>query len=106
MDIETGEVLAMASAPTYDPAEFLGGISTQAWEALTDEASEYPLNNRAVMGRLSAGVDLQGHQGLAGLESGAVAANQTFVATGVGPRWASSGPSGAGTIRDTARRAS
>lgn len=88
VDIETGEVLAMASAPTYDPAEFLGGISTQAWEALTDEASEYPLNNRAVMAAYPPASTFKVITGLAGLESGAVAANQTFVCNG---RWTEMG---------------
>ena len=31
MDVNTGEVLAMASYPNYNPADFVGGISTEAW---------------------------------------------------------------------------
>lgn len=29
LDVDTGEVLAMASHPTYDPAEFVGGVSPE-----------------------------------------------------------------------------
>ncbi|HEU4648262.1 MAG TPA: penicillin-binding protein 2 [Gemmatimonadales bacterium] len=45
-----GEVLAMYSAPTFDPNEFVGGISPATWRALnTDEAR--PLLNRAIQAR-------------------------------------------------------
>ncbi|HXE58558.1 MAG TPA: penicillin-binding protein 2 [Gemmatimonadales bacterium] len=46
----TGEVLALYSAPTYDPNVFIGGIPAAEWRALnTDEAR--PLLNRAVQVR-------------------------------------------------------
>jgi penicillin-binding protein 2 len=45
-----GEVLALYSAPTFDPNEFVGGISPTTWRALnTDEAR--PLLNRALQAR-------------------------------------------------------
>ncbi|HEU4649264.1 MAG TPA: penicillin-binding protein 2 [Gemmatimonadales bacterium] len=45
-----GEVLALYSAPTFDPNEFVGGISSTTWRALnTDEAR--PLLNRAIQAR-------------------------------------------------------
>lgn len=45
-----GEVLALYSAPTFDPNEFVGGISSTTWRALnTDEAR--PLLNRALQAR-------------------------------------------------------
>jgi len=50
LDVKTGEVLAMASNPTYDPGLFIGGISTSDWKELNEPANGYPLNNRALMG--------------------------------------------------------
>jgi penicillin-binding protein 2 len=45
-----GEVLALYSAPSYDPNAFVGGINPQVWRALnTDEAR--PLLNRAIQAR-------------------------------------------------------
>ena len=38
IDVETGEVPAMASYPSYDPSAFVGGVSTDYWTALQDEA--------------------------------------------------------------------
>ncbi|MCX8006786.1 MAG: penicillin-binding protein 2 [Coriobacteriia bacterium] len=70
LDVKTGEVLAMASAPSYDPAVFLGGISQSEWKALTDPSREYPLNNRAVMGAYPPASTFKAVTGLAGLEAG------------------------------------
>ncbi|MDD5660136.1 MAG: penicillin-binding protein 2 [Actinomycetota bacterium] len=50
LDAKTGEVLSMASYPTYDPGAFIGGISTLDWEQLNDPENNFPLNNRAIMG--------------------------------------------------------
>lgn len=49
LDPEDGGVLALYSAPTYDPNVFVGGIDDAAWESLrTDERN--PLYDRAVLG--------------------------------------------------------
>ncbi|MDO8963045.1 MAG: penicillin-binding protein 2, partial [Coriobacteriia bacterium] len=49
LDVRTGAVIAMASAPTYDPSLFLNGIKDEDWKSLTATSSEFPLTNRAVM---------------------------------------------------------
>ncbi|WP_052851026.1 penicillin-binding protein 2 [Streptomyces avicenniae] len=51
LENDTGRVVAMASAPDYDPNVWVGGISTDDYSRLTDENSEYPLLNRAIMGQ-------------------------------------------------------
>ncbi|MFN0179698.1 MAG: penicillin-binding protein 2 [Gemmatimonadales bacterium] len=49
-----GEVLALYSAPTFDPNEFISGITGRRWAALnTDEAK--PLFNRATRGAFPPG---------------------------------------------------
>lgn len=88
VDIQTGEVLAMASAPTYDPAAFLGGISTAEWEALTAKGSEYPLNNRAIMAAYPPASTFKVITGTAGLEAGITYENKTYRCTG---RWTDMG---------------
>ena len=70
LDANTGEVIAMASAPTYDPAEFIGGVSSDTWERLVDEDNEYPLSNRCIAGLYPAASTFKGFTGLAGLEYG------------------------------------
>ena len=51
---QTGEILAMASAPGYDPNQFAGGIGTSDWRALLENDLR-PLNNRAVQGQYPPG---------------------------------------------------
>ncbi|MCP4086476.1 MAG: penicillin-binding protein 2 [Actinomycetia bacterium] len=48
LDPRTGAVLAIASFPTYDPTEFLFGISQARFEELRDEDNHAPLINRAI----------------------------------------------------------
>jgi penicillin-binding protein 2 len=55
MDPNTGRILAAASYPTYDPAMFIGGISTADYKRLTDPAAGTPLLNRAIDGEYAPG---------------------------------------------------
>lgn len=45
MNPKTGEVLALVSAPGYDPNEFIMGMSSSRWEELSSDESR-PLNSR------------------------------------------------------------
>lgn len=49
LDPKNGQVLAMASYPTYNLELFVGGISQTDWVNLKDPENYGPLNNRAVM---------------------------------------------------------
>lgn len=91
MNCNTGEVIAMASAPTYDPSQFIGGISSDVWEEMTSESSAYPLSNRCIAGLYPAASVLKGFTGLAGLEYG-FASNESVwdcegTWTGFGEQW-------------------
>ncbi len=55
MNPNTGRILAVASSPTYDPSQFIGGISTQDYAALTDPSAGTPLLDRAIAGEYAPG---------------------------------------------------
>ena len=50
----TGEVLALYSAPGFDPNAFVGGISTDYWRSL-NESPAHPLLDRAIQARYPPG---------------------------------------------------
>jgi len=50
----TGEVLALYSAPGFDPNAFVGGISAQYWRALNENPA-HPLLDRAIQARYPPG---------------------------------------------------
>ena len=70
MDVNTGEVLAMASYPDFDPQVFLDN-NTDAITALMQSA-ESPLVNRATSGHYAPGSTYKPLVAIAALESGAI----------------------------------
>ena len=54
LDPTTGAVLALYSAPGYDPNAFVGGVSPEYWRALNDNAAR-PLLDRAIQARYPPG---------------------------------------------------
>ncbi len=55
MDPNTGQILAMASYPTFDPSVFLDGLSQQEFTRLNRPSSNFPFLNRAIQGLYPAG---------------------------------------------------
>lgn len=57
MDAQSGDIVALASAPTYDISKFTTGIPFDEFARLTDPNSPepYPLVNRAVQGQYAPG---------------------------------------------------
>jgi len=88
LDVKTGEVLAMASLPIYDPELFIGGISTANWKRLNAKGSEYPLTNRAIMAQYPAASTFKAFTGLAGLTYGVTTPGSTYDCQG---RWTAMG---------------
>ena len=52
---KSGEIKAMASFPTYDPNESIGGYSLSRWEELNDPVNDLPMFNRAIQGEYAPG---------------------------------------------------
>ncbi|MEZ5243932.1 MAG: penicillin-binding protein 2 [Acidimicrobiales bacterium] len=55
VDPRDGGLLAMASYPTYDPSEFVNGISFAQFELLTSPENFSPILNRAIQGTYAPG---------------------------------------------------
>jgi penicillin-binding protein 2 len=74
MDPKTGEVLAMASQPSYDPNDFAIRISKDEWQQLNEDP-ERPLLDRAIQAQLAPGSVFKILMATAMLESKAVPAD-------------------------------
>ena len=72
LDARTGGVVAMASYPTYDPTEFVGGVSTAYWESVNDPEQGQPLNNRPIAGQYPPGSVYKIVTGAAMFEAGLI----------------------------------
>ena len=81
-DPRDGSILAMASSPTYDPTEFVNGITTAKFQELNDPNNHYPLNNRAIQGVYAPGSTFKMVTALAALEKGVIAPETPFDDTG------------------------
>lgn len=77
----TGGVLALVSAPTFDPNLFVEGISTQDWKEL-NESPDHPLLHRAIYSAYPPGSTFKPFMGLAGLTTGKRTAGQAMADPG------------------------
>jgi penicillin-binding protein 2 len=82
MDVHTGEVLALASTPGFDPNLFNTGLSHAEWNSLrTNERN--PLINKPIAGLYPPGSTFKMMTALAGLESRIVTADHPVFCSGV-----------------------
>jgi penicillin-binding protein 2 len=81
MDPRTGEILAMASSPSFDPNMFLQGIDKSEWSNLMS-SKDHPLQNRAIAGQYPPGSTFKIVMALAGLEEGVITPNEEIFCNG------------------------
>lgn len=69
LDVMTGEILAMASTPTFDPSVFDRGLTSAEWQGLVGDKLK-PLSNKALIGQYAPGSTFKMMVALAALEAG------------------------------------
>jgi penicillin-binding protein 2 len=69
LDIMTGDVLAMGSTPSFDPAVFNRGLSAADWQELSTDPG-HPLINKAMAGQYPPGSTFKTMTAMAALEAG------------------------------------
>ncbi|MEO0929740.1 MAG: penicillin-binding protein 2, partial [Pseudomonadota bacterium] len=81
IDLENGDLRAVASAPAFDPNLFVRGISTTDWKALNEDKYR-PLAAKAVQGTYPPGSTFKMVTLLAAMEEGLVAPDETVYCPG------------------------
>ncbi len=69
MDPENGDILALVSAPAYDPNPFVNGIDSESYKVLLND-KDTPLVNRALNGKYPPGSTVKPFLGIAALTLG------------------------------------
>lgn len=81
LDVNTGDILAMASYPSFDPNWFMQGLTTEQFKMLfeSEYASETtPMRNKAISARLAPGSIFKMVTGIAGLADGVISLTETI----------------------------
>ncbi len=81
MDVHTGDLLACASAPSFDPNLFVRGISVPDYRTLTED-DHRPLATKTVQGTYPPGSTFKMLVAIAGVEAGVVTPGETVYCPG------------------------
>ncbi|MCB1548115.1 MAG: penicillin-binding protein 2 [Hyphomicrobiaceae bacterium] len=81
MDVTSGDVLAMASVPSFDPNVIVTGMSDGEWGRLQD-ANDDPMTNRAIRGQYPPGSTFKMVTALAALTAGVATPRDRITCTG------------------------
>jgi len=81
IDLENGDLTAVASAPTFDPNLFVRGISTKDWTELNENPYR-PLAAKAVQGTYPPGSTFKLATALAAIEAGVLDPEETVYCRG------------------------
>jgi len=85
LDVNSGEVLAMASYPDYNPNSWVGGISQKEYDEIKKNNS---LFNKSISGSYEPGSIFKMVTAIAGLESGVISRTEIIKDTGVYTKYA------------------
>ena len=81
MDVHSGDIVALASAPGFDPNKFVRGIGRDDYRALLDDPYR-PLANKTVQGTYPPGSTFKMVVALAALEAGVIDPDETITCRG------------------------
>jgi penicillin-binding protein 2 len=81
IDPSNGDVLVMASTPSFDQNDFIGGISSKKWRALMDDPGK-PMSNKAIQAEYPPASTYKILTALAALEEKVIDKNTTFFCPG------------------------
>lgn len=82
MEVDTGNVVAMANFPNFDPTNFVGGISQEDWDRYAALEDNSPLMNFCISGQYPAASTFKAFSGMAGLHYGFADASRSWNCTG------------------------
>ncbi len=82
MEVNSGDVLALASNPYFDPNDFNLGISQKRWDALVEDRRK-PLLNKSITGQYAPGSTFKMLVALAGLEEGVITPDEKVTCTSI-----------------------
>lgn len=82
IDPKTGGILAMVSAPSYDPNLLVGRERSKNYYLLAHDSVNVPLLNRAIMGEYPPGSSFKIFNGLYGLQVGTITPNTKYYCAG------------------------
>ena len=83
MNVKTGEILAMASYPEFEPQLFVDGISSEKYNEYISEGSNSPFLNRAISSVYAPGSTFKMVTALAALETGAITTTEKINDVGI-----------------------
>ena len=81
LDVDSGEVLAMASTPSFDPNLFNVGLSGVQWRGLIED-ERHPLSNKTVSGQYPPGSTFKPIVAIAALDANVVGPEHTVYCPG------------------------
>ena len=84
LDVKSGEILAMASNPNYNPNSWVGGISVSDYKKIQENNA---LFNRAISGTYAPGSTFKMVTAIAGLETGSIGSTEKINDTGIYRRY-------------------